>query len=204
MKIAAFSAGMGAALAALLFLDQPVARIALEHAPLLGPWPRAISAVTGPVPIFSVLLVLTLMNAGKRASASDPPAQASAINLPLRLMAGGAAALAVALLVKGVIGRARPAPGQLDSLRFDVLNFTDAFASMPSAQASLAAALAAMIIRYCPLYRWYAVAVAATACLARAMVPEHWLSDVIAGVVLGAAIGHIMPLTRTLRSERSA
>ena len=96
------------------------------------------------------------------------------------------AALTVSLLLKHVIGRARPnAQLAFDPHVFSPFAFDDAFASFPSAQAACAAAAFGAAFKCFPRLKslfniWIAIL-----CAARILSGEHWLSDVMMGWAIG-------------------
>lgn len=94
--------------------------------------------------------------------------------------------LAAAGLLKHLIGRARP-EGSVDPWSFAPLAFDDSFASLPSAQASFAAAIALSFAMSLPRLRSVLVLLSVAVALMRALVGAHWFSDAIAGWALGAA-----------------
>ena len=195
--------GLAAAAAALIFLDQPIAQFALDHrhgASQLAGW---ISSATSPMLVFSMLLILAVAEQGRHLGRHNRGLATAEANIPLRLLLCGAGASLIAWLLKSVIGRARPDIDQLDHLAFRVLAFNDSFGSLPSAQATLAASLAVMLSAAFPRYRGIIVIVLAIVCLARLLIPEHWLSDVILGLMLGAAIARCMPPARPSKSSNA-
>lgn len=185
-------AGMAAALAALVFLDQPIAQFALDQRHGVGQLAGWVSDATSPMLIFSILIVLAVAEQGRRVARHNRGLAVPSANVPLRLLVCSAGATGIAWLLKSVIGRARPAIDQLDHLAFRVLAFNDTFGSLPSAQATLAGTLAVMLSAAYPRYRGLILVALAIVCIARALIPEHWLSDVILGLVLGCAIAYFV------------
>lgn len=104
----------------------------------------------------------------------------------------GVLSLVLCVGLKIVIGRARPyAAAPLDPFLYEPGSLTEAFQSMPSAQAALAAALVIPMIVAAPraLSAWSILMV--WLAMSRVLVADHWLSDVIAGLGLGAAVALI-------------
>lgn len=119
--------------------------------------------------------------------------------LGLRSTEGIAVSSAISGIVKGLAGRARPfvAPGEPWHWQF-ANGWTDArFFSMPSGHTTacfaVAAAASLTVARWRPA--WRAVVVSSTfaaallVAFARVFANQHWLSDVVAGAVLGMCTG---------------
>jgi membrane-associated phospholipid phosphatase len=103
-------------------------------------------------------------------------------------MAVGAAAVHA---LKFLVGRARPNQG---SGPFDFHVFGDPrlqFDSFPSAHATFAMMLAALLGFYLPRWRPALVVLALMLCVARVTQERHFVSDVIAGGGLGIVIVHL-------------
>ncbi|MEH6664749.1 MAG: phosphatase PAP2 family protein [Brevundimonas sp.] len=101
----------------------------------------------------------------------------------------GLAATAAALVLKAVIGRARPAGDPELWLTFAPFSAGTAFQSAPSAHAALAGALVATAVRLWPRGTWVWLASGLLVGTMRILSGEHWPSDVVAGLGLGALIG---------------
>jgi undecaprenyl-diphosphatase len=134
-------------------------------------------------------------------------AAASAIYLGLRsvhrwtaavvlLVAIGAADLVSARLVKPAVDRARPCQS-LASVRAP--RGCGSGKSFPSAHAADTAAAAAVAVWASPILAPIAVALAAVVGLSRVYLGVHYPSDVVAGWILGAAIGAALVLLARLR-----
>ena len=119
--------------------------------------------------------------------------------LGLRSTEGIAVSSAISGIVKGLAGRARPfvAPGEPWHWQF-ANGWTDArYFSMPSGHTTacfaVAAAASLTVARWRPA--WRAVVVSSTfatallVAFARVFANQHWLSDVVAGAVLGMCTG---------------
>jgi len=137
------------------------------------------------------------------------PAAASVFVTPLAVLVslpnaqrrcvGYVAALLVSTVVthvlKWVVGRARPYTG-LGALHFEPLSWKDdlatfalhgRFESFPSGHSSAAAALAVLLGIYFPRARWVFYFFAGLVGLERIVHNRHFLSDVLAGLLIGAA-----------------
>jgi undecaprenyl-diphosphatase len=89
---------------------------------------------------------------------------------------------------------ARPRPGlELSGL---ILGANDSLSSVdysfPSAHAAISFTIAVMLSRYYPKYRVLFYSIAVFASITRIYSGVHYLSDVIAGSVLGALVGYIV------------
>ncbi len=105
------------------------------------------------------------------------------------LFKAGLLATFAALCLKALIGRARPDGVASDWLSFDPLTADASFQSLPSAHAALAGALAVSAMRLSPRQGWIWLSLAGLAALSRVLGGDHWPSDIIAGLGLGALIG---------------
>jgi undecaprenyl-diphosphatase len=111
---------------------------------------------------------------------------------PLAFLAAGAATLAASVAVtpiKELFGRTRPSDAQagLESLVAVPDN-----ASFPSGHSATAFAAATAIAVISPRMRPYALAIAAGVALSRIYLRVHYPLDVLAGALLGAAIGGLV------------
>jgi membrane-associated phospholipid phosphatase len=103
------------------------------------------------------------------------------------LEAGGAALIGSSVL-KYAIGRSRPLSGEGRG-DFDPGNSKDAFQSMPSRHTAV---MWAAVTPYAKEYDMpWLYGVAALTNAARVGSREHWVSDTVAGSLLGYALGHI-------------
>ncbi|MEB2848475.1 phosphatase PAP2 family protein [Endobacterium cereale] len=110
---------------------------------------------------------------------------ASRHDLIKELLIQAIAAIGVATLLKTIIGRARPSHSAMDPFNFQPFMAQDMFASCPSAQATLAAAIGFSFAMRFPSARMPILMAAAAVCLSRVLVGEHWSSDVVFGWALG-------------------
>jgi undecaprenyl-diphosphatase len=122
---------------------------------------------------------------------------------PLAFLAAGAATLAASTLVtpiKELFGRSRPPDAQpgLESLVAVPEN-----ASFPSGHSATAFAAATAIALISPRMRPYALAIAIGVALSRVYLRVHYPLDVLAGSLLGVAVGALVALA-VLRIARPA
>lgn len=96
---------------------------------------------------------------------------------------------AIANLLKNLIGRARP-NNDLATGIFDLapLSLMHRWASFPSGHATTATAMMVALALIWPRHALGFVTFGLLVALSRALVGVHWLSDVVAGVALGAAV----------------
>ncbi len=146
------------------------ARSLVEGAPGVQHASEVLSFVGGPVGLPMVVASLWL---------ADAELGQSALN---RILATGA----VTYAVKVVVGRPRPFTGER-GLRG--IEWLDEFHSFPSGHASLAFAAAGAISEKRPEWSEEAYGMALVIAASRVLLDQHWLSDVIAGAILGNAIG---------------
>lgn len=121
----------------------------------------------------------------------------------LFMVASVALSGAVANLSKYVIGRVRPsAYPEAGVLDFSVLALMPSWASFPSGHATTATACAVALAIACPRHAWAWIMVGGTAALSRAFLGVHWLSDAIAGMVLGAVVTLALHKAMVARGHR--
>lgn len=94
--------------------------------------------------------------------------------------------LCFVLLAKTSIGRARPSlSSAFDPFVFAPFSGSEAFESFPSAQAAIAAAICYCFMFRYPSYRPLAFALMVSVGLSRVVIERHWISDVVAGWLIG-------------------
>lgn len=117
----------------------------------------------------------------------------------------------IALILSGLIARVikigfgRPRPGLFDQ---GVIEWTPSFASahhsFPSGHATAAFALAAVLAVAAPAWRAAFYALATLVAVSRVAVDAHFLSDVVAGGLVGWAVGHAVAVAARSRSNAPA
>jgi membrane-associated phospholipid phosphatase len=94
----------------------------------------------------------------------------------------------IANLAKTVIGRARPMTEQGGVFDFAPLTFHHSWASFPSGHATTALAFATCLAMIWPRHGVAWLACGVFVALTRAFIGAHWMSDVVAGAVLGVLV----------------
>lgn len=173
-----------------LFLDPPVHQLALSLDPDLrsvlrtltrlgnSAWPLGFGLLA-----FAVLRLL-LPQARGRAKVALRRAQACV----LLLMTAVAGSGLLASLFKNMIGRARPTMPEGGVFDFSVLAFQPGWASFPSGHATTAMAMMTVLAMIWPRHALAPVFTGALIALTRGLIGVHWLSDVLAGMTLGALV----------------
>ncbi|MEH7829961.1 phosphatase PAP2 family protein [Gemmobacter denitrificans] len=95
----------------------------------------------------------------------------------------------LASLTKHMLGRIRPSTdADAMVLEFSVMAFRADWAAFPSGHGTTAMAAATALALCFPRQTWGWLAIGALAALSRALIGVHWLSDSLAGMMLGAVI----------------
>lgn len=105
------------------------------------------------------------------------------------LLASVAVSGTLSSLAKHMIGRIRPSTGtDAMVLEFSVMAFKSGWAAFPSGHATTATAAALALALCFRRQAWAWLALGGLAALSRALLGVHWLTDCLAGMVLGAAV----------------
>jgi membrane-associated phospholipid phosphatase len=159
--------------------------------PALPGWIRSsagwISTLTDPLVILPLVIGAFIVGRIFRMLGLGGP-----FELTTSLLTRSILAIVAATLLKGIIGRARPNEASLDPFHFQPFAAQDMFASAPSAQATLAAAIGCSLAMSFPKATIPILAAAIAICLSRVLVGEHWTSDVIFGWALGRGIAMVL------------
>ena len=175
--------GTGLVLASSL-LDKRAFKFSQDHAN--SRWIKGFNTVGNAMPYIGAGLVTIAALDG-----SDPRRS----NTAVASLESAGVAFAVATGLKYAVGRARPEAG-LGARSFKPGSSQDSF---PSRHAILSWAVATpMALEYDSYWRYGAAAVAS---LARVTKREHWMSDVVAGSLLGYGIGRIMWETSQVQNK---
>ena len=95
----------------------------------------------------------------------------------------------IASLSKHVIGRMRPSTDpEAMVFEFSVMAFKSGWAAFPSGHATTATAAAVALALCVPRLAWALATVGGLAALSRALLGAHWLTDCLAGMVLGTVV----------------
>ena len=104
-------------------------------------------------------------------------------------------------VLKALVDRSRPP----EAIGFDALVGVPASPSFPSGHAMTAFAVAGAVALLAPRLRWPVLALASVIAFSRVYLGVHFWLDVLAGAVLGSAIGALIALAaRRLLATRSA
>ncbi|WP_230532974.1 phosphatase PAP2 family protein [Microvirga roseola] len=156
-----------------------------------------LSGATEPVlvlPLMACALVMIILISGRRGLTK--PGMVTGLCLISATLA-----LLLTFLGKVPIGRARPQiSAEWDPLLFKPFAGSYVYESLPSAQAAMIAAICLCIASRVPGRRLIALPVALLVSLSRVVIERHWLSDVLAGWVVGglAALASVLLLSRFL------
>lgn len=186
-------------LASVLFLLAVVADGAVRSLALtLDPATRAaLRVVTGfgnsAWPLGIGLLLLGLVALMRRLKAPAAEEDLAAFRAMLILLAGSVALSGfLASLTKHVIGRIRPSMPDAMVMEFSFMAFSSGWAAFPSGHATTATAAAVAMALCFPRHAWGWLAVGLLSALSRAFLGVHWLTDVVAGIGLGALVTVLM------------
>lgn len=136
------------------------------------------------------LLLLGWLALARRLGADLPVEATRDFRSSLILLVGSVALSGfLASLSKNMIGRARPSFSlDVEVFDFTAFAFTPGLAAFPSGHATTATACAVVFAILSPRHAWVWLSIGATAALSRAFLGVHWLSDCLAGIVLGAIV----------------
>nr|CAD6437598.1 phosphatase PAP2 family protein [Rhizobium sp. Q54] len=161
-----------------------------------------LSSVTEPVlvlPLLAGILAIALLRFGKHGR-----------YFPVKVvglcLVSGTCALSVALLGKVPLGRARPqVTAELDPLVFKPFGGSAAFESLPSAQAATTAAICICLATCAPRCRVIVLPCMVLVGLSRVVIERHWVSDVLAGWVVGwlSALAALLLFRRLLGTSEA-
>lgn len=134
----------------------------------------------------AILLILATIAASKTEQIKHRAALHHLANIFTFIFASVATAGITALLLKNIIGRARPKHFDLvGSFHFSPLTFDSSFASFPSGHATTSFAFAAALCFLMPKYKYTALSIAFWITLSRFLIGAHYLTDIMIGSLLG-------------------
>ena len=169
----------------LVFADRLIAVATLDLPIGIRTAALYLSESTDPKVVLPFLVCCAIAQAYQRRSTMGGMAELPSV----AILCCGAAAVVGSLVLKNVIGRARPGPGyDWNPWISKPLSFAEPFASMPSSQSALAAAATCAVVSFFPRYRIPALIGGMLVCISRVLVGEHWASDVLSGWALGWVI----------------
>ena len=136
------------------------------------------------------LALLALLSVAKRKGMETVAEDLKGLRSVLLLLVGSVAISGVtASLAKNLIGRVRPSTlPDASVFEFSVMAFRASWAAFPSGHATTAAACAVTLAICAPRQSWAWLSIGLVAALSRAFLGVHWLSDCLAGLVLGAVV----------------
>jgi lipid A 4'-phosphatase len=174
------------------WLDRPVANYFHNHASALQPLSHAIQrfGLGYPYLVLSAVAFAVLRWGGRLETLRDWDISMRAVaHIPAFLFAAVAVSGVVADIVKVIVGRARPKLLFLDgTYDFTWFGWHADHWSFPSGHAATAAALMTALWCLWPRPLWLYIAAAALVAIARIVTGQHYLSDVIAGAVIGVLV----------------
>jgi membrane-associated phospholipid phosphatase len=152
-------------------------------------WPFRIVTDFGKDSYVLTLIVALLIAVALAAPAMHGPARRQLITLGLRLqlmLLAVSVSLVVGELLKWAVGRGRPfVGGKANAFNFAPFAGTEAYASLPSAHAVTAFALAFTVGAIWPRMRGVMIAYALVIAITRLVLLAHHPSDVVAGAAVG-------------------
>ena len=137
-------------------------------------------------PLGFLLVAIAFVDTGRLSSGVRATVAAISARVGFLFIAIGLPGLFVTI-AKHIIGRARPfVPGYADPFAYSPLNWSAAYASMPSGHAATAFSAAVAFGALFPKFRLPLFAYAAVIGMSRIVVTAHHPSDVVVGAVVGA------------------
>jgi membrane-associated phospholipid phosphatase len=178
-----------------VFLDAPVRALALSLDPSLKAVLRGVTGFGNSAwPLGIGLALLALFELLRRSSTpilSDHLKTCRSV--VLLVMTSVALSGFLASLTKHMIGRIRPSTdADAMVLEFSVMAFRSGWAAFPSGHATTALAAATALALCFPRHAWGWMAIGALAAVSRALIGVHWLTDCLAGMVLGAVVATLV------------
>lgn len=185
-----------------VFLDGPVRDYAQSMDDSVKTWVRVFASIgnaTWPLSFgLSGLLLLFLL--GRLDDRIDRALLARSQSILTLLTVAVVTSGVAASVIKHAIGRIRPST-EIDAhvLDFSAMAFRAGWAAFPSGHATTAMAAATVLALCFPRFAWGWLAIGGLGALARALAGVHWVSDCLAGAVLG--VGVALLLHRRMRAR---
>jgi membrane-associated phospholipid phosphatase len=170
--------------------DAPVRDLARSLDPSVVAVLRVVTQFGNSVwPLGISLLLLGAVTVVVRQSNPFPPDALRNLRSALLLVIGSVAISGtIASLTKNMIGRARPSIGDPHVFEFALMSFQAGWAAFPSGHATTATACAVALAIAFPKQAFAWLSIGLLAALSRAFIGVHWLTDSLAGMVLGAVV----------------
>lgn len=135
------------------------------------------------------LSLLAMVALARRTGTIAPDALRDLRSVLLLVIGSVALSGFLASLTKNIIGRIRPSTSaDAEVLQFTMMTFRAGWAAFPSGHATTATACALALALCFPRQAWAWLSIGLLAALSRALLGVHWLTDCLAGIVLGIVV----------------
>jgi membrane-associated phospholipid phosphatase len=170
------------------YVDRPAAEFFHAHVRPYAVW-TWLNGLLAPLVVIPVVALLFQFGVGLWLLCGRR--LASWTSTPLLFSSGTIWAIAAEFVFKQLFGRGSPDPTYLANhlYGFRFLHAAEGWRSFPSGTATIALTIAAIACLRLPRWRVTVSILAGLACIAVTITNGHWVSDVIAGMFLGACIG---------------
>jgi membrane-associated phospholipid phosphatase len=174
----------------IFYVDRPAAEFFNAHVRPSAVWTR-LNSLLAPLVVIPVAALLFQFGAGLWLLCGRR--LASWTSTPLLFSSGTIWAIAAEFVFKQLFGRGSPDPTYLANhlYGFRFLHAAEGWRSFPSGTATIALTIAAIACLRLPQWRMTVSILAGLACIGVTVTNGHWVSDVIAGMFLGACIGRM-------------
>jgi membrane-associated phospholipid phosphatase len=171
-----------------MYVDRPAAEFFNMHVRHTGVW-EWIGRLLAPFEVVPVAALFFLLGSGCWVLSGRQ--LAGWTSKPLICSWSAVWALAAEFVFKEIFGRGWPDPTYVEDhlYGFRLIHAGPHWTSFPSGTATISAAIVATVWPVAPRGRPASVLLAAFLCIAVIVTNGHWISDVIAGLFLGATIG---------------
>lgn len=183
-----------------LAIELPLARWAVDSfvASAMG---ALLAALAGPWTVLTIILALALVDAGQRWVERSCALPVRPAGPWFGLWIGSLLALPICVAIKLVAGRARPLVNGLDPEQFMPFASAPGWDSLPSAHAAMVGAVAAGLWIHSPRFRPCIALLGLAGAIGPVLLAEHWLTDVVAGTIVGAAVA--VPIAQWQQRRKS-
>lgn len=178
-----------------VFIDAPVRDLAQSLDPSVKIVVRFLSKIgnsTWPI-VFGLVGLGILFLLGRSDDRFDRSILANSRSILTLLVVSVMSSGLIASLTKNSIGRMRPSTeAEAHVLEFSVMAFKAGWASFPSGHSTTAVAAGVALAICFPRFAWGWLIIGGVGALTRALAGVHWVSDCIAGSVLGATVAILL------------